>query len=265
MRWIKQRRRSQLRKRPFPPTWNTILERSVPIYPHLPAPDQQELKRHIQVFLSEKRFEGAAGLQMTDEIRVCIAAHACILLLHRNTDYYPALYSVIVYPHTYLAKRSDRDPLGLVTERLEPRAGESWTLGTVVLAWDAVARAVSSVAGCRNVAFHEFAHQLDGEDGQVNGAPILSDRSQYEAWERILGREYQQLKRDVQQGSPTILHPYGATNPAEFFAVVTECFFTHPGPLRQRHPKLYAQLRHYFRQDPVRFLAEEAGDRTPRS
>ena len=228
-----------------------MLERNVPVYGRLSDADRNELKGHIQVFLAEKRFEGAGGLTITDEIRVAIAAHACVLLLHRTTDYYPGLYTVIVYPGAYVAGRTVREPMGIVTERTETRLGESSPRGAVVLSWNAVEAAASDVGDCRNVVLHEFAHQLDAEDGSVEGAPVLSDRSRYVVWARILGREYERLRRDAFHGRSTVLDRYGATSPAEFFAVATECFFTRPGLLKARHPELYAELKGYYRQDPA--------------
>jgi len=240
-----------LRGRPFPPAWESILERNLPMFERLSDADRVELRGHVQVFLAEKRFEGAGGLSITDEIRVTIAAHACVLLLRRPTGYYPDLYTIIVYPGTYVTERAVRDPLGFVTERTETRRGESSTRGAIVLAWDAVEAAASDVGDCRNVVLHEFAHQLDAEDGHVEGTPVLSDRSRYVAWARILGEEYERLRRDAALGRPTVLDRYGATNPAEFFAVATECFFTRPRALRARHPELYGELRDYYRQDPA--------------
>jgi Mlc titration factor MtfA (ptsG expression regulator) len=228
-----------------------VLERNVPIYGRLSDADRNELKEHVQVFLAEKRFEGAGGLTITDEIRVTIAAHACVLLLHRRTDYYPGLYTIIVYPGAYVAGRTVREPMGIVTERTETRLGESSPRGAVVLSWNAVEAAASDVGDCRNVVLHEFAHQLDAEDGSVGGAPALSDRSRYVAWARILGREYERLRRDAFRGRSTVLDHYGATSPAEFFAVATECFFTRPGLLKARHPELYAELKGYYGQDPA--------------
>jgi len=249
--WLRERRRSRIRQRPFAQEWEAFLEQNVPLYQRLSDADRHELKGHIRVFLAEKRFEGAGGLTITDEIRVTIAAHACVLLLHRTTDYYPGLYTIIVYPGTYIAERSIREPMGIVIERAEPRLGESSTRGAVVLSWDAVEAAASDVADCRNVVLHEFAHQLDAEDGSVEGAPAFADRSRYVAWARILGREFARLRRDTALGRRTVLDRYGASSPAEFFAVATECFFARPELLHAHHPELYAELRDYYRQDPA--------------
>lgn len=249
--WLRERRRSRFQALPFPREWREIIERTVPIYHRLNATDRAELCGHIRVLLREKRFEGGAGLEITDEIRVTIAAFACVLLLHRKTDYYPRLYAIIVYPGAYVAERSERGAFGVITERPEARLGESSTRGVVVLAWDAVREASSNAGGCRNVVYHEFAHQLDAEDGAVEGAPILPDRSRYDAWARILGREYARLRYESSRGRQTTLDRYGATSPAEFFAVATECFFTQPGLLKADHPELYDELQNYYCQDPI--------------
>ncbi len=249
--WLRERRRSRLRGRPFPQEWKEIIERTVPIYRKLDEADRSELSGHIQVFLHEKRFEGGAGLAITDEMRVTIAAFACVLLLHRQTDYYPRLYTIIVYPGAYVAERFAREPFGVVTERTETRLGESSVRGAIVLAWDAVRAAGSNVDGGRNVVLHEFAHQLDAEDGSVEGAPALPDASRYATWAQVLGAEYERLRRDTALGRRTTLDRYGATNPAEFFAVATECFFTQPQRLKADHPRLYGELRNYYQQDPI--------------
>jgi Mlc titration factor MtfA (ptsG expression regulator) len=249
----KKRRRQELMRRPFPPEWQEILDRNVPYVACLPGAQQEELRGLIQVFLDEKRFEGAAGLGITDEIRVSIAAQACVLLLGRKTDFYPGLFSIIVYPHVYLAP--ERHPFGggAVLEEVQARLGESWSRGAVVLSWDDVARGAFDIHDGHNVVFHEFAHQLDSQKGFADGVPRLPARSMYIAWARVLGREYRTLVADIRYRRPTFLDAYGATNPAEFFAVVTEFFFERPAELERHHPELYEQLRLFYQQDPVRW------------
>ncbi len=236
---------------PFPPEWREILERNVPYYNALDSSDREELQGHIQVFLSEKTFEGAGGLEMTEEIRLTIAGQACILLLHRETDYYPTLKTILVYPHHYVVKVKERLPGGIVEERLQTRLGESWFRGEVVLSWDDVLRGAADAHDGHNVVFHEFAHQLDSEDGSNDGAPALPRRSMYVAWARVLGEEYQHLLDRIEHHRRTFIDRYGATNPAEFFAVLTEEFFEQPLGLKKHHPELYDQLKQFYRQDPI--------------
>lgn len=252
MFFFKKIRRRRLRQKPFPADWIHILTKHVPYYSGLSPADRQELHGHIQVFLAEKYFEGCGGLAVTEEMRVTIAAQACILLLHRETDYYPRLVSILVYPNTYLAHHRERDSIGLVTEGIQHRQGESWSHGTVVLSWDNVRAGATDAQDGHNVVYHEFAHQLDIEDGHLaDGSVSLPRSSMYSAWARILGREYVSLKKDVAAGRKTVLDSYAATSPAEFFAVATECFFETPVLLKNKHPELYAELKLYYRQDPA--------------
>jgi MtfA peptidase len=183
---FRNRRRERLRSQPFPPAWLTVIERNVSIYNRLPEADQRELQGHIQVFLSEKHFEGCGGLALTDEIKVTIAAQACLLLLHRETGYYPRLITILVYPHAYVARSVEPIGRGVVLEGETARLGEAWKEGVVVLSWDDVRRGASDLHDGHNVVLHEFAHQLDQQDGTADGAPILEHRSRYVTWARVL-------------------------------------------------------------------------------
>jgi Mlc titration factor MtfA (ptsG expression regulator) len=249
--FFKRRRRERLRRLPPPSAWLNILQRNVPYYRRLPPEDKQELAGFIRIFLSEKRFDGCGGLEITDEIRVTIAAQACILLLHRETDVYPMLRTILVYPHAYVAPQPAHNPDGTVSDRGDARLGESWLRGPVVLSWDDVLQAANDVQDGHNVVFHEFAHQLDSETGSTDGAPVLPKRSMYIAWARVLGEEYAALLDALEHHRQTLVDEYGATSPAEFFAVVTECFFNKAALLKSKHPDLYGQLVLFYQQDPV--------------
>ncbi|MEI8352775.1 MAG: M90 family metallopeptidase, partial [bacterium] len=233
-----------------------VLDRNVHFYSRLQPADQSELRGHIQVFLAEKCFEGCAGLVITDEIRVTIAAHACMLLMHRQADYYPLLVTILVYPHAFVVTRTEPGPAGLVVESQQALAGESWRHGVVVLAWDHVNHQASDIHDGHNVVLHEFAHQLDEENGVADGTPPLPLRSMYVPWARVVGQEYTRLVQETEQGHGTFLDPYGGTNPAEFFAVATEFFFESPMRMRDQHPDLYAELKLYYQQDPAEAVAE---------
>ncbi len=228
-----------------------IVVRHVPYYRIFPAEDQAELRGLIQVFLAEKRFEGLGGLEVTDTIRLTVAGHACVLLLRRETDVYPLLVSILVYPATYFAPVQRRAPGGAVSEGMEALAGQTWDKGSLVLSWTDVLRSAADMGDGWNVVFHEFAHQLDDEAGVADGAPLLPDQSTYEDWARVCGREYKALIRDIEQDRPTLINSYAATSPAEFFAVVTELFFEMPLELKEDHPELYALFRKYYQQDPA--------------
>jgi hypothetical protein len=251
---FKTRRRNRLRAQPFPEEWLAILRQNVPYYGRLTAAEQRELQGAIQVFVAEKNFEGCGGLVMSDEIRVTVAAYACILLLYREHDFYPQLQSILVYPEVYAAPVTRRGPGNMILEGRERRAGESWRTGVVILSWNQLQHRPSDLSTGHNVALHEFAHQLDQENGWVDGAPELDRSSRYAPWARVLGREYEQLRADAAADRPTFLNKYGATNPGEFFAVITEVFFEQPREFKERHPELYAQLVTFYRQDPSAVL-----------
>jgi hypothetical protein len=224
------------------------------------------------VFLAERRFEGCGGLEMTDTVRITVAAQACVLILGRKEAYRQTLASILVYPHSYVVPQSM--PIGGGGHVVEPseRLGESWRYGAVVLAWADVPQGPSDAMTGRNLVLHEFAHQLDSEDGFSDGVPVLDRRSDYEEWARVLGARYEELRRAVEEqqdrqrhgawsggeegegpraGGQKVLDPYGATNAAEFFAVATEAFFEKPDDLARELPDLYDELRKYYRLDPA--------------
>lgn len=249
--FLTNRRRERIREQPFPPEWLAIIERNVHMYARLPAEDQEELRRRVLVFLEEKNFEGAGGLEMTDEIRVTIAAQACVLLLRLDDDdYYPRLKSIVVYPSAYRVPREQRDG-ALIHEGDAVHLGESWQHGAVVLAWNSARRGAGDPRDGKNVILHEFAHQLDQEDGAADGTPELERWAFYAPWGRVLSEHYLALRKAADRGGKTVLDTYGATNEAEFFAVATEAFFERPALLQARHPELYDELARYFGQDPA--------------
>ncbi len=254
---LTQRRRERLRSEPVPAAWRAIVERNLPIFRRLPAEDQRELLGHVQVFLVEKKFEGCGGLALTDEIRVTIAAQACLLLLHRETDYYPDLVTILVYPTGYTASEDRHVGGGVWEEGGEDRLGHTARgLRALVLAWDAAHHGAADPSDGENLVLHEFAHQLDFENSGADGTPALDTRAEYLTWGRVMSSEFEALREAQKTGQPTLIDGYGASNPAEFFAVVTEAFFERPRALRSRHPTLYAELQRFFRQDPATYSSE---------
>jgi MtfA peptidase len=249
--WWTRRRRARLRETPFPASWRRILQHRVPLLQRLPSDLQMQLKRHIQVFLAEKPFIGCGGLAIDDDIRVTVAALACLPLLNRPDAYYPELRQILVYPGPFVVDRSHTDGIGVLQNMRQVLAGESWSQGQVILSWqDVVADAAHPEAG-RNVVIHEFAHQLDQETGAANGAPELGSAQAYARWSQVLGTEFEQLQRRAEQGPTGVLDTYGASSPAEFFAVASEAFFLQPGPLATDHPLLFAELRRFYCIDPL--------------
>jgi Mlc titration factor MtfA (ptsG expression regulator) len=248
----REQKRRILLSTPFPPAWSAILEANLPPYQQLSPQLQQELRDYIRIFIGEKSFEGCGGLALTDEIRVTIAAQACMLLLNRKSDCYPKLYSVLVYPSTYVV--ATRYSLDFHPSDQSVRLGESWHHGAVVLAWDSVKNGAINFRDGHNVTMHEFAHQLDQEDGRSDGAPILGMRSAYSAWSRVFSKEYELLLQKTKKGQRSIMDKYGVTNPAEFFAVATETFFEKPAQLLKKHPELYHELQGFYKVNPVEWV-----------
>ena len=255
---LKEQRRRRLRTRPFPNEWLALIQRHVVFFRRLSASDRAELLGHVQVFLAEKRFEGCGGFAITDEVRVTIAAQACLLLLHRKTDYFPGLLTILVYPLTYMVEEKRQIGEHLWEEGIVSRLGETGRrMGSLVLSWGAVKHGAADLSDGKNVVFHEFAHQLDFENQAADGVPGLATPEQQLAWADVMRSEFVSLRAADETGIPTLLNTYGATNPAEFFAVSVEAFFEQPRALRSRHPKLYAEFQKYFQQDPVDFSAEQ--------
>lgn len=244
--------RDRLKQRPFPPLWTAIIEQHLPFYHRLTPHERRRLQGHIQVFLAEKQFIGCAGLQITEEIRLAVAAIACLLLLNERGNYFPRLRSILIYPTAYLAKQVSVTA-GYIMEEQVARLGESWIRDQLILSWQQIQQDTANWQHGPNVIIHEFAHQLDQADGRTDGVPVLSQTMDYQLWARVMTIEYQLLCQQVEQGIKTAIDPYGTTHPAEFFAVVTEAFFSRPQRLQQQHPDLYQLLQHYYQLNPAQW------------
>jgi Mlc titration factor MtfA (ptsG expression regulator) len=249
--YLTERKRRRIRAQPFPAAWRNILQLRVPYVRAMPADLQLQLKQHIQVFVAEKAFIGCDGLKITDEVRVTIAAQACLLILNRPRDYFPNLRQILVYPGSFVVNREHIDGIGVAHHARQVLAGESWSEGQVVLSWyDTLAGAAVPDDG-QNVVIHEFAHQLDQETGRANGAPRLRRRAHYARWSRVLGTEFSALQARTVQDETSLFSDYGATDPAEFFAVISEVFFEQPKAMASEHPALYHELTEFYRLDPL--------------
>ena len=246
--WWTERRRARLRALPFPPAWRRILRRRVPAVARLPADLQQRLKSHIQVFLAEKPFIGCAGQTITDDQRVTIAAQACLLLLGQpRPRYYPRLREVLVYPDAFVVDRVMAQAGGVVRAQRRALSGESWTQGRVILSWaDTVAGAADPADG-RNVVVHEFAHQIDQDKGVADGRPWRVSRAQRQRWAQVMGEAFERLR----QQPSALISNYGATEPAEFFAVLSELFFEQPRALAAEVPAVYRELALLYQVNPL--------------
>lgn len=245
-RWA-ERRRARLVQQPFPAAWRRILRRRVPIAARLPADLQLRLKRHIQVFIAEKPFIGCQGQVVDDEVRVTIAAQACLLLMGFDRPAcFPRLRQVLVYPGAFVVDRERPLGDGLVQQQRQALSGESWTQGQVIVSWpDALAGAADPCDG-RNVVLHEFAHQIDQDGGAADGHPWRPDAAARRRWAAVMDAAFAQL-RDVPS---TVIDAYGASDPAEFFAVATEAFFERADELAAEAPGVYRELAGLYRVDP---------------
>ena len=249
--YYREFKRNQARRLPFKQQWRKIIQKRMPYFKTMPTHLQLQLKQHIQVFLAEKRFIGYNGIEISDEIRVTIAAQACLLLLNRKTDYYPKLKTILVYPRAFVRKHNGSDTSGVHFTQNIALAGESWGFGKIVLSWDDTLTGAKDPKDGHNVVIHEFAHQLDSEQGPANGAPILGKDQNYDTWAAILSAEFEKLKQQALTGQTSIFDYYGATNPAEFFAVASEVFFEKSALFKQAHPGLYHQLFLFYDVDPT--------------
>ena len=244
------RRRAQLLAAPLEREDRRTIEQFVPLYQRLPRDLKTELEGRVQIFLAEKRLEGCNGLAVTREMGLVVAAHACLLQLGLAApDYYPSLSAVLLYPSTFLVRRN----VGGVLEWTEARDGEAWRRGVVIVAWDDAAHSAATPDDGRNVILHEFAHQLDFLNGLTDPLTLDSPPERFRQWAAVLRARYQELVAAVEADQPSCMNEYGATNPAEFFAVATETFFERPADLQAEMPDLYERLVWWYKLDPARW------------
>lgn len=226
----------------------------------LDAGERSHLRSLVQVFIAEKNWEGAGGLQITDEIRVTISAQACLLLLGLQHNFYKNVESIVVYPSTVIAPQRK---LGFFENTLtpvhseQPILGQAFLHGPVIVIWDAALRSGRHPQSGHNVIYHEFAHKLDMLDHTADGTPLLHSSDAYRDWVQTCSREYLRLKHDILKGKKSFLNAYGSTNEAEFFAVATEQFFDQPERMLNQAPDLYRVLKAYYRQDPVARISKQ--------
>jgi len=236
---------------PIPDTWPKLIARRVPLAASLTPDDQHRLYRLMQLFLRDIPIEGCSGLEVTEEIRVTIAAQACLLLLKMPYPKYTRVDRVLVYPSSFVPKTVAFHRSGQVVRPDVPARGQAWSSGVVILGWDSVQHDTIIATDGDNVVLHEFAHMLDAEDGGMDGVPVLDSASAYRAWAALLSEQFAEHVARVERGERTTLNAYGAENRAEFFAVATEAFFEKPDALRKEQPELYALLVDFFKLDPA--------------
>ena len=247
--------------------WNRVLAR-LPFLAGLSADELRRLRDLAIVFLHEKEMSGAGGLELTDDIRLEIALQACLPILNLGLDIYDGWVGIVVYPTEFRVRRQELDEDGVMHEWDDELSGEAWPGGPVLLSWEDVelgtaAPEAGGEAGY-NVIIHEFAHKIDMLGGEADGLPAPHADMDAAAWARALESAYARFVGRVERENETLLDPYAAEHPAEFFAVASETFFTEPHALKKEFPGLYEQFTRFYRQDPAARLPKPARTRSPR-
>ena len=245
--WSRKRRRISLLAAPWPDSWAIHVNRNVRLTWNLTDSQRQSLQNRTKIFVAEKHWEGCEGLVVTEEIKVTVAANACLMLLGVEDFYFANVQTILIYPHVF----SRRQDAGHSAGGVEHRSGEAWQGGPIVLSWQDVLRGGRNEDDGKNVTVHEFAHALDGLDGEMGGNIAFDSDEDAAAWKRVVDLEYAELVEASEQNRGTLLDHYGATNQAEFFAVATETFFERPAELEREHAQLFSLLQKYYRIDPI--------------
>lgn len=230
-----------------------LIAMALPIYNKMQPHQQQALEKHIIWFLDHIGFLGCDGLAVTDDMKLIVAANACVLVINKPWPIFRNVKQVLLYPSAYYANESSVDGVGLVRHHQVVRQGESWPGGTLVLSWHDVKEGIRLPEDGHNLVYHEFAHQLDQETGSTTGTPKLLSKAQYARWAKEFSYGFNLLKTQLAYGIPNAIHSYGATNEAEFFAVVTETFIEQPTNLRLAHPAIYELLSEYYGFEPEKW------------
>ncbi len=251
IKWLKHLRiRYTLRRHPIPyDLWKTVI-RKAGLPGELSSVERARLRELATLFIHQKTITGAHGLLVTDEMVVIIAAQAALLILELGLDYYSGWVEVIVYPGAFRVNHESVDQNGLVSSEARILSGESWLRGPVILSWEDIEYDLDSPHPGHNVILHEFAHKLDMLNGSANGMPPLHPRMEIKQWTQALSAAFEVLQQQVAHQHPTRINAYAATTPAEYFAVISEYFFTAPDVLMHHCPEVYRQLTQFYCQDP---------------
>lgn len=245
--WFRKRRRKKILAQSWPEGWDLHLQRNVRLTWQMSDEQTQALKARVKVFVVEKHWEGCDGLELTQEMQVTIAAQACLMLLGVNDYYFDNVKSVLIYPKAFQRQTSD----GVSDGQSQYRAGEAWQGGPIILSWKDSLQGGRNEDDGRNVVIHEFAHALDGLDGEMGGSVMFNDQESAQAWSRVVEAGFAELCEAKETNRRTLLDHYGATNRAEFFAVASETFFEQPRELSEEHGELFGLLKKYYRVDPI--------------
>ncbi len=249
--WIDDQRRREILTHPFPADWLKLLRKNVHHYSLLSEEERTKLRNAVQIFVAEKRWEGCRSLVVTDEMKVTIAGHACLLTLGMEKNYYPRVKTILIYPKGFRVPRDRQETDIPIEGETMPVLGQSWQRGPVILSWEDIMNSGNGPGAPENLVIHEFAHQLDMQGGPADGTLSLSSRKLQKKWRRVMKVEYDRLVEESSEGRVSLLDHYGATSEVEFFAVASECFFEQPVEMKRQHPQLYEVLSRFYRQDPA--------------
>ena len=258
MKWLqRQRVRYVLKHHPIAfAIWESLAHRGQ-IFSGLSAVELAHLRELTTLFVHRKSMVGTHGLAVTSEMAVSVAAQACLPILKLGLDYYDGWVEVLIYPTAFRVTRDQRDETGLVSRQSRVLSGESWLRGPVILSWDEIASELSAPRAGHNVVIHEFAHKLDMLNGRANGMPPLHSDMQRTEWTAVFSQAFEHLKQRIVHHHNTVINPYAATDPGEFFAVASESFFTDPHNLHREYPLVYKQLTQFYRQQPLQRIATQ--------
>lgn len=228
--------------------WNKAIF-SLPLLQGLTQDELQRLKELSILFIEAKEFEGARGLTVNQYMILIIALQACLPILNLGLGKYKNWYTVVIYPATFVTKRSVTDENGVVNYEQANLLGEAWLGGPVILAWDETETA--GIIDGQNLVIHEFAHKLDMQNGVANGFPPLNFAMKRKDWVTAFTKGFENFKSKCHQQQLYGISCYAATSPAEFFAVLSEAFFEKPTAIFKYYPDIYHQLSLYYRQSPI--------------
>lgn len=252
MKWFEhQRILYTLSHHPIPhKAWEGLMHEAN-IFSGLSAVERAHLRELTTLFLHSKSLCGVQGLAISTEMALAVAAQACLPILKLGLDYYDGWVEVVIYPGAFRVARDSADATGLVSHQEQALSGESWSQGPVILSWDDVASDLAAFRPGHNVVVHEFAHKLDMLNGSANGMPPLHPDMKRQQWTAVFSDAFDHLQQQLAHHHRPGINAYGATTPAEFFAVASEYFFADPQTLQHQYSAVYDQLVLFYRQDPA--------------
>jgi Mlc titration factor MtfA (ptsG expression regulator)/Flp pilus assembly protein TadD len=257
--FFRNRRRRQLLSKPLDESWQGIIARNVAVYRWLPPAQQQKLVAAARIIAAERRFVGCRGLEVTEEMKVTIAAQAALLLLGEEGYYFDRITSILLYPFQMVLPAHGVRPSS-EEDDFDERVilGQAFQQGEIILSWPDVLRGGRVADDGENVVLHELAHHLDGLDGQMGGSPpgLAPDRQDH--FQQVFEEALARLRGDLASGRPTVLLPAAAESVTELFAYGTECFFERPAALREWHSEFFGCLCEFYKLDPSEWLTGRA-------